>query len=85
MLEKQPIIIIIGSDVEEVKVLQKEFDKFKSDLKANEVRLQGMNQLAIALTAVGQTETVVRVRQQDLNQRGKALELDQREAAKTTH
>uniref|UniRef100_A0A7E4VTH7 Spectrin alpha chain n=1 Tax=Panagrellus redivivus TaxID=6233 RepID=A0A7E4VTH7_PANRE len=73
----------IGSDLEEVEVLQKKFDDFKGDLKANEVRLQEMNQIATALTAVGQTETAVRIRQQieDLNQRWKALEekADQRE------
>lgn len=45
-------------------------------MKANEVRLQEMNQIATALTSVGQTETAVRIRQQidDLNQRWKALE-----------
>jgi spectrin alpha len=30
----------IGSDLEQVEVLQKKFDDFKGDLKANEVRLQ---------------------------------------------
>uniref|UniRef100_A0AC34F2Y3 SH3 domain-containing protein n=1 Tax=Panagrolaimus sp. ES5 TaxID=591445 RepID=A0AC34F2Y3_9BILA len=52
----------IGTDLEEVEVLQKKFDDFKGDLKANEVRLQEMNQIATALTAVGQTETAVRIR-----------------------
>uniref|UniRef100_A0A2A6CFM8 Spc-1 n=1 Tax=Pristionchus pacificus TaxID=54126 RepID=A0A2A6CFM8_PRIPA len=66
----------IGTDLEQVEVLQKKFDDFKGDLKANEVRLQEMNQIATALTSVGQTETAVRIRQQieDLNQRWKALE-----------
>ncbi|KAE9548243.1 hypothetical protein FO519_008545 [Halicephalobus sp. NKZ332] len=66
----------IGTDLEEVEVLQKKFDDFKGDLKANEVRLQEMNQIATALTAVGQTETAVRIRQQieDLNARWRALE-----------
>ncbi|KAI6209533.1 Spectrin protein 1 [Aphelenchoides besseyi] len=66
----------IGADLEQVEVLQKKFDDFKGDLKAKEVRLQEMNQIATALTAVGQTETAVRIRQQieDLNQRWKALE-----------
>uniref|UniRef100_A0A914P3Y4 SH3 domain-containing protein n=3 Tax=Panagrolaimus TaxID=55784 RepID=A0A914P3Y4_9BILA len=66
----------IGTDLEEVEVLQKKFDDFKGDLKANEVRLQEMNQIATALTAVGQTETAVRIRQQieELNNRWKELE-----------
>lgn len=57
-------------------MLQKKFDDFKGDLKANEIRLQEMNQIATALTAIGQTETAVRIRQQleDLNQRWRALE-----------
>ncbi|PIO56761.1 spectrin repeat-containing domain protein, partial [Teladorsagia circumcincta] len=66
----------IGTDLEQVEVLQKKFDDFKGDLKANEVRLQEMNQIATALTSVGQTETAVRIRQQieDLNARWRALE-----------
>lgn len=66
----------IGTDLEQVEILQKKFDDFKGDLKANEIRLQEMNQIATALTSVGQTETAVRIRQQidDLNQRWKALE-----------
>jgi spectrin alpha len=45
-------------------------------LKANEIRLQEMNQIATSLTNVGQTETAVRIRQQidDLNARWRALE-----------
>ncbi|KHN88357.1 Spectrin alpha chain [Toxocara canis] len=54
----------IGTDLEQVEVLQKKFDDFKGDLKANEMRLQEMNQIATALTSVGQTETAVRIRQQ---------------------
>ncbi|VDO11703.1 unnamed protein product, partial [Brugia timori] len=66
----------IGSDLEQVEILQKKFDDFKGDLKANEIRLQEMNQIATALTSVGQTETAVRIRQQieDLNARWRALE-----------
>lgn len=47
-----------------MEILQKKFDDFKGDLKANEIRLQEMNQIATALTSVGQTETAVRIRQQ---------------------
>jgi spectrin alpha len=36
----------IGQDLEQVEVLQNKFNDFKSDLKANEVRLQEMNQIA---------------------------------------
>uniref|UniRef100_A0A0K0ELE0 SH3 domain-containing protein n=1 Tax=Strongyloides stercoralis TaxID=6248 RepID=A0A0K0ELE0_STRER len=66
----------IGTDLEQVEVLQKRFDDFKGDLKANEVRLQEMNQIATALSAYGQTETAVKIKQQidDLNLRWKALE-----------
>lgn len=66
----------IGTDLEQVEVLQKKFDDFKGDMKANEIRLQEMNQIATALINVGQTETAVKIRQQidDLNQRWKALE-----------
>lgn len=57
-------------------MLQNKFNDFKSDLKANEVRLQDMNQIATRLSQMGQTETAVRIRQQidDLNARWKALE-----------
>ncbi|PAV55545.1 hypothetical protein WR25_20353 [Diploscapter pachys] len=66
----------IGNDLEQVEVLQKKFDDFKEDLKANEIRLKEMNNIATALTSVGQTETAVRIRQQieDLNQRWRTLE-----------
>ena len=61
----------IGIDLEQVEVQQKKFDDFKADMKAHEVRLAEMNQIATALTSVGQTETAVRIRQQieDLNAR----------------
>ncbi|KAL3092945.1 hypothetical protein niasHS_004972 [Heterodera schachtii] len=66
----------IGQDLEQVEVLQNKFNDFKNDLKANEVRLQEMNQIATRLSQMGQTETAVRIRQQidDLNARWKALE-----------
>uniref|UniRef100_A0AC35U4B9 Spectrin alpha chain n=1 Tax=Rhabditophanes sp. KR3021 TaxID=114890 RepID=A0AC35U4B9_9BILA len=66
----------IGVDLEHVEVLQKKFDDFKTDLKANETRLQEMNNIATTLSQTGHTETAVRIRQQidDLNQRWKALE-----------
>lgn len=69
--------------MEQVEVLQKKFDDFKGDLQANEVRLHEMNQIATALTAVGKTETAVRIKQQidDLNARWRALEVKAEERA----
>ena len=66
----------IGTDLEEVEILQKKFDDFKADLKANESRLAEMNQLAHALTAIGQTEAAIKIKQQidELNQRWRKLE-----------
>ena len=66
----------IGTDLEEVEILQKKFDDFKADLRANESRLAEMNQLAHALTAIGQTEAAVKIKQQieELNQRWRKLE-----------
>lgn len=42
----------IGTDLEQVEVLQKKFDDFKGDLKANEVRLQEMNQIGMFVTGI---------------------------------
>ncbi|KAK6759691.1 hypothetical protein RB195_021331 [Necator americanus] len=66
----------IGTDPEQVEVLQKKLDDFKDNLKENEVRLQEINHIATALMSVGPTETAARIRQQveDLNARWRALE-----------
>uniref|UniRef100_A0A8R1DU58 Spectrin alpha chain n=1 Tax=Caenorhabditis japonica TaxID=281687 RepID=A0A8R1DU58_CAEJA len=66
----------VETDLEHVEVLQKKFDDFKEDLKANEARLQEMNQIATALTSVGQPGAAIRIRQQieHLNIRWRTLE-----------
>ncbi|CDW52174.1 Spectrin alpha chain [Trichuris trichiura] len=66
----------IGQDLEEVEILQKKFDDFQSDLRANEVRLAEMNRISSALAAIGQTEAAQKIRQQidNLNERWQALQ-----------
>lgn len=43
----------VGEDLEQVEVLQKKFDDFQTDLKANEVRLAEMNEIAMQLVSLG--------------------------------
>ncbi|XP_036385628.1 spectrin alpha chain, non-erythrocytic 1-like isoform X3 [Megalops cyprinoides] len=43
----------VGSDLEQVEVLQKKFDDFQKDLKANESRLKDINKVATELESVG--------------------------------
>ncbi|VDP10579.1 unnamed protein product [Soboliphyme baturini] len=66
----------IGQDLEEVEVLQKKFDDFQADLRANEVRLGAMNQISAALTSLGQTEAAEKIKQQieTLNARWQTLQ-----------
>lgn len=54
----------VGEDLEQVEVLQKKFDDFQSDLKANEVRLAEMNEIAVQLMSIGQTEAAVKIQTQ---------------------
>lgn len=54
----------VGQDLEQVEIMQKKFDDFQTDLRANEVRLAEMNQIATALTTMGQTEAAMKIRQQ---------------------
>ncbi|XP_063696613.1 spectrin alpha chain [Culicoides brevitarsis] len=54
----------VGEDLEEVEVLQKKFDDFNDDLKANEVRLAKLNEIAIQLTSLGQTEAALKINTQ---------------------
>lgn len=51
-------------DLEEVEVLQKKFDDFNDDLKANEVRLAKLNEIAVQLTSLGQTEAALKIKTQ---------------------
>ncbi len=61
----------VGDDLEQVEVFQKKFDDFMGDLRANEVRLAEMNEIATQLSNLGQTEAAVKITQQvdDLNQK----------------
>jgi len=47
-----------------VEVMQKKFDDFQSDLKANEVRLAEMNEIAMQLMSLGQTEAALKINTQ---------------------
>ena len=51
--------------------MQKKFDDFNSDLKANEVRLAEMNEIAMQLMSLGQTEAALKIQTQmeDLNRK----------------
>ncbi|XP_073981073.1 alpha spectrin isoform X3 [Rhodnius prolixus] len=66
----------IGEDLEQVEVMQKKFDDFQSDLKANEVRLAEMNEIAMQLMTLGQTEAAVKIQTQlqDLNEKWTSLQ-----------
>lgn len=44
--------------------MQKKFDDFQSDLKANEVRLAEMNEIAMQLMSLGQTEAALKIQTQ---------------------
>lgn len=54
----------VGEDLEQVEVLQKKFDDFQTDLKANEVRLAEMNEIAMQLVSLGQTEAALKIQTQ---------------------
>ena len=66
----------IGEDLEQVEVMQKKFDDFQTDLRANEVRLAEMNELALQLISLGQTEAAVKIKTQleDLNKKWDSLQ-----------
>jgi len=61
----------VGEDLEQVEVMQKKFDDFNADLKANEVRLAEMNEIAMQLMSLGQTEAALKIQTQmeDLNRK----------------
>jgi spectrin alpha len=61
----------VGDDLEQVEVMQKKFDDFQTDLKANEVRLAEMNEIAMQLVSLGQTEAAIKIQAQleDLNKK----------------
>ncbi|XP_031333128.1 spectrin alpha chain isoform X3 [Photinus pyralis] len=66
----------VGEDLEQVEVLQKKFDDFQNDLKANEVRLAEMNEIAMQLVSLGQTEAALKIQTQmeDLNDKWASLQ-----------
>ncbi|KAF4520896.1 hypothetical protein B566_EDAN010311 [Ephemera danica] len=66
----------VGEDLEQVEVMQKKFDDFQADLKANEVRLAEMNEIAMQLMSLGQTEAALKIQTQiqDLNQKWSSLQ-----------
>ena len=71
-------------DLEQVEVMQKKFDDFQTDLKANEVRLAEMNEIAMQLVSLGQTEAALKIQTQlkDLNEKWKNLEIQTTERKK---
>ncbi|BFZ06026.1 hypothetical protein BsWGS_09066 [Bradybaena similaris] len=75
----------VGDDLEQVEELQKKFDEFQKDLKANEARLQELNNIADRLTAMGHTEAAEKIREQiiQLNQRWVNLQQVTAERAQT--
>uniref|UniRef100_A0A8D2LWH6 Spectrin alpha chain, non-erythrocytic 1 n=1 Tax=Varanus komodoensis TaxID=61221 RepID=A0A8D2LWH6_VARKO len=57
----------VGADLEQVEVLQKKFDDFQKDLKANESRLKDINKVASDLESEGlMAEEVQPVQQQEV-------------------
>ncbi|XP_058795855.1 spectrin alpha chain [Phymastichus coffea] len=66
----------VGEDLEQVEVLQKKFDDFRADLKANEVRLAEMNEIAVQLMSLGQTEAALNIQTQiqELNDKWTSLQ-----------
>ncbi|XP_048482065.1 spectrin alpha chain isoform X4 [Plutella xylostella] len=66
----------VGEDLEQVEVMQKKFDDFQNDLRANEVRLAEMNEIAVQLMTVGQTEAALKIntQMQELNSKWSSLQ-----------
>lgn len=64
MQENHAQVQDVGEDLEQVEVMQKKFDDFQADLKANEVRLAEMNEIAVQLMTIGQTEAALKIQTQ---------------------
>merc|ERR1719264_2356406 len=62
--EQHATITDVSDDLEQVEVMQKKFDDFQADLKANEVRLAEMNEIAMQLVSLGQTEAALKIQTQ---------------------
>merc|ERR1711971_1311497 len=74
--EQHATIQDVSDDLEQVEVIQKKFDDFQADLKANGVRLAEMNEIAVQLVSLGQTDAAIKIQAQleDLNEKWKVLE-----------
>ncbi|GFT44789.1 spectrin alpha chain [Nephila pilipes] len=61
----------VGEDLEQVEVMQKNFDDFRTELQTNEARLQQMNETASKLMSSGHTEAALKIQAQieDVNQK----------------
>merc|ERR1719412_1281322 len=66
----------VGEDLEQVELMQKKFDDFQADLKENEIRLQEMNEIAMQLVTLGQTEAAIKIQTQleEVNKKWSELE-----------
>lgn len=62
--EQIATIQVVGDDLEQVEVMQKKFDDFIDELKANEVRLAEMNDIAGKLKDQGETEAANKIQEQ---------------------
>uniref|UniRef100_A0A8C6YII4 Spectrin alpha, non-erythrocytic 1 n=1 Tax=Naja naja TaxID=35670 RepID=A0A8C6YII4_NAJNA len=67
----------VGADLEQVEVLQKKFDDFQKDLKANESRLKDINKVANDLESEGLMAEEVQAVQQQVYLQEKCTELNQ--------
>lgn len=76
MLLYTPELMLRGIYFVQVEVLQKKFDDFKTDLQANEVRLAEMNEIAMQLMSLGQTEAALKIQTQiqELNSKWNSLQ-----------
>merc|ERR1719187_2685316 len=74
--EKHAEVEVVSDDMEQVEAMQDKFDKFQAELKANEVRLAEMNEIAMQLVSLGQTDAAIKIQAQleDLNSKWKVLE-----------
>ena len=62
--EQQANVTEVGEDLEQVELMQKKFDDFQADLKDNEQRLTEMNEIAMQLVTLGQTEAAIKIQTQ---------------------
>merc|ERR1719187_3080528 len=74
--EKHAEVEVVSDDMEQVEAMQDKFDKFQAELKANELRLAEMNEIAMQLVSLGQTDAAIKIQAQleDLNSKWKVLE-----------